>query len=284
MPKKKKIPVDDTLIIGFDSESTADDADPARNIILSYQFACRFKGREWSGIAYARAGARIVWPGEPEELIQRIPERSGFAHLLSIAIARGIKEKMLTRWPEKVVATAHWTRADLSAMADYAVIKRHFDAVQNTYVTLGSAYQARVNVGGHSRAFRVSLIDTRLLVPGSTKSLAALGDLYQFPKLNPGSRDVVKPDGSIERIPYIERMDLLLADDPHLYEGYAIRDAEISARHVHQVWIFANSDLSLSLSSPPVTVGSLAVNQPDPELVGQRRRHRRGARRTGQEN
>jgi hypothetical protein len=145
-------------------------------------------------------------------------------------------------------------------MADFAVIKRQFDGVQKTYVTLGKAYPAHVNVGGHIRRFVVSLVDTQLLVPGSARSLAALGDLYQFPKLDPGSKDIVSEDGTIERIPYIERMDLLLADDPQLYERYAIRDAEISARHVHEVWLFANDELSLKLSSPPLTLGSLAVS------------------------
>src|SRR5712691_9058630 len=54
-------------------------------------------------------------------------------------------------------------------------------------------------------------------------------------------------------------MDLLLADNPQFYEEYAIRDAEISARHAHEVWLFANDELSLNLPSPPVTLGSLAV-------------------------
>ena len=54
-------------------------------------------------------------------------------------------------------------------------------------------------------------------------------------------------------------MDLLLQDKPELYRDYAIRDAEISARHVHEVWRFANDELCLDLSSTPVTLGSLAA-------------------------
>ena len=229
------------------------------NRVLSYQYACLYKDHAWSGIVYTRAGTHIRYPDKPEAEIEKIAERIGFAKLLATAIEDGIKKKHLTRWPKKIVAAAHWTRADLSAMADFAVIKSRFDGVQKTYVTLSIPYIARVNVAGHPREFHVSLIDTQLLVPGSSKSLAALGDLYRFPKLDPGSKEARSGDGTIERIPYIERMDLLLADNPDLYERYAIRDAEISARHVHGVWLFASGELSLNLLSPPVTLGSLAV-------------------------
>jgi hypothetical protein len=276
--KVKPKPLDATLIIAFDAEWVTEAADlpnddndgdgddrpnPEQiphNLILSYQYACRYMGREWSGVVYTRAGAHIRYPDEPEAQIAKLPERITFARLLAIAVAHGMHEKHLTRWPKKIAAAAHWTRADLSAMSDFAAIKRQFDGVQKTYVSLGKPYMARVNVSGHLREFRVSLVDTQLLVPGSSKSLGALGDLYAFPKLDPGYRFFGMSDGSIARIPYIERMDWLLSDDPDLFERYAIRDAEISARHVHEVWLFANDELSLNLSSPPVTLGSLAVN------------------------
>ena len=275
----KPDPADAMLIIGFDAEWVTEvtnhpdadvdgdcdcDARPSleqipRNRILSYQYACRYKGHEWSGIVYTRACARIRYPDKPRAEIEKCPDRIGFAELMAIAIADGIEKKQLTRWPKKIAAAAHWTRGDLSAMADFARIKGKFDGVQKTYVTLGDAFLAQVNVGGHIRAFQVSLVDTLLLVPGSAKSLSAVGDLYEFSKLDPGSKEVVRSDGNTERIPYIERMDLLLADNLELYERYAIRDAEISARHTHEVWRFANEELSLNLSSPPITLGALAA-------------------------
>jgi hypothetical protein len=278
--KVKPKPADTALIIGFDAEWVTEAADPddddddsgddvdddrpipseiPHNRILSYQYACRCNGLDWSGIVFTRAGASIRFPDMPAAEIAKFPERIRFANLLAIAIQHGIRQKHLTRWPREIVAAAHWTRADLSAMADFPVIKRQFDGVRKTYVTLGAAYKAQVNVGGHSRGFCVSLVDTLLLVPGSAKSLGALGDLYGFPKLDPGSKEVVRAGVTIECTPYIERMDLLLADDPQFFERYAIRDAEISARHVQGVWLFASDELSLNLRSPPVTLGSLAV-------------------------
>ncbi len=253
-------PLEDDDGAGAESDSGADDRlapdQIPRNCILSYQYACRFGSREWSGIRYTRAGARIRYPGDADaEDIAKLPERAGFGPLLAMAIGDGIRDKHLTRWPKRIVAAAHWTRADLSAMADFAVIKRQFDGVQKTYVTLDKPYKANVNVAGHAREFRVSLIDTQLLVPGSSKSLAALGDLYAFPKRDPGHKNVDGVD-----VPYIEHMDWLLADDPQLFERYAIRDAEISARHVDEVLRFVNDELRLSYHLPPATLGSLAVN------------------------
>src|SRR5437763_1181265 len=70
------------LIIGFDAEwveqppkpgddPDAEDAVPPdaypHNTVLSYQYACRFNGREWSGIVYTQAGAKIRYPDLTEE-------------------------------------------------------------------------------------------------------------------------------------------------------------------------------------------------------------------------
>jgi hypothetical protein len=273
------------ILIGFDTEWVIGAADPPaddaasevgdaesggpdegvppdqipHNVILSYQYACRCRGREWTGIVYTRTGARIRHTDKSEAEIEKHPERIRFATLLAIAIQHGIHDGHLTRWPAQLIAAAHWTRADLSAMEDFASIKGQFDGVQKTYVTVGKPYRARLNISGHIREFRVTLIDTQLLVPGSSKSLSALGDLYSFPKLDPGCRYMGRADGTIELFPYIERMDWLLGDDPQLYEQYAIRDAEISARHVDEVLRFANEELGLNLALPPVTLGSLAV-------------------------
>jgi hypothetical protein len=281
--KLKPKTADPILIIGFDAEWVTEPPDPLddddtedgdtdardderltpdqipHNRILSYQYACRFKDREWSGIVYTRAGARLRYPTKPKAEIAKHPERITFAGLLKIAIAHGKHDRHLTRWPKWVIAAAHWTRADLSAMADYASIKRQFDGVQKTYVTLGRPYNARANVSGHLREFRVSLVDTQLLVPGSSKGLASLGDLYSIPKLDPGDKSITRPDGTTSSEPYIEHMDWLLSDDCQHYEAYAIRDAEISARHVDEVLRFVNSELRLNFRLPPATLGSLAA-------------------------
>ena len=59
--------------------------------------------------------------------------------------------------------------------------------------------------------------------------------------MDPGAKEIVGPEGTPELAPYIEHMDWLLADNPDHYEKYAIRDAEISARHVEEMLRFTQA-------------------------------------------
>jgi hypothetical protein len=122
------------LIIGFDAEWVTEPPEPPdeegdelegdgdndrilpdqipRNRILSYQYACRYGDREWSGIIYTSAGARLRHSERTDAQIAEYPERIRFDKLLAAAIEHGIRDKHLTRWPKHVSAAAHWTRAD----------------------------------------------------------------------------------------------------------------------------------------------------------------------------
>lgn len=253
---------DPPLIIGFDAEwveakaeqfDDTDGADPTEpdavphNRVLSYQYAGRLSGLSWSGIIFPENDPRAVATAKGPRLT--------FADLLGAAIQAGIKQGHLRKWPKHVIAAAHWTRADLSAMADFAEIKRGFNGVKNTYATLRGRYEAHVVVGKRTRKFSVTLIDTKLLVPGTVQKLEALGELYQFEKLDPGS--VVNETGC--EVPAISRMDLLRQANPKLFRDYAIRDAEICALHVTRMIQFVRDDLHLDISKLPVTLGGLTV-------------------------
>ena len=97
-------------------------------------------------------------------------------------MAEGVRLGHLRQWPRSVIVAAHWTRADLSALQDYPTLKRQFDGVHKTYATIKKPYRACATVAGHRREFNVYLVDTQLLTPGASKSLAALGELYSFSK------------------------------------------------------------------------------------------------------
>ena len=88
------------LIIGFDAEWVEEPEEPSddpdaddpldpdalpRNLVLSYQYACRFEGHEWSGIVYTRAGAKLRFPALSEEELAVHPDRIRFADLLGDA-------------------------------------------------------------------------------------------------------------------------------------------------------------------------------------------------------
>jgi hypothetical protein len=244
-------------------EDPGPDPTPPRNIILSYQYACRFVLRpgeepaaecDWSGIIYTRHARRLLSPHLSEEELAKIPERLEFNELLGIAIQDGIKQGKLREWPKAIIATAHWTRADLASMADYAVIKNQFNAVNKTYVSFSSdPYKASfTQKDRHLRKFNVRLMDTMLLSPGQNKTLDALGERYGLKKFDTGYTAI---DGA--QVPYKEHMDLYLRDRADDYEQYAIRDAEISALHIQKMAKFVRDDLGLR--QLPLTLGSIAV-------------------------
>jgi hypothetical protein len=259
------------LIIGFDAEWVDDPTwvkpakedfnskNPAhypRNIILSYQYACRLGGTQiGQGIIWTRAGAERKFPGLTPAQLAKYPERVKFSDLIGEALETYPRsEKGRRKWPKNVVATAHWTRADFSAMADFDKIKGHFDGVQKSYVTVIKPYEVTVKSGHHSRKVKISLVDTQLLVPPEGgKALEVVGKLYNLEKLDPGTLS----DGT----KYIAHMDRLITDKPEHYEAYAIRDAEISALHVERMLEFAVGDLGLELdpARPPITLGAIAT-------------------------
>ena len=152
------------LVLGFDAEwvevahrpedeqDQGETSPPHNNKILSYQIAGRTSsGHEWAVIVYPRAGQAVLHPDmSEEEELEKIPERVRFADLIGIVISEGIRLGHLTCWPRKPITVAgHWTRTDLTAMADFAEIKSEFDGVQNTYVTanpLMGLYRATTSI------------------------------------------------------------------------------------------------------------------------------------------
>jgi hypothetical protein len=260
----------ETLIIGFDCEwfeprGVPDDLDPelvhflddpmltGDNVVLSYQVACLAPdGRTWKGIAYTSAGAALNPKIGGADDRAKYPVRWRFDFLLAEIISRGIQRGYLAQWPKNVIAAAHWTRADLSHMADFHDLKTHFDTVNKTYVTLTKPYPALFYIGHDRHELNVWLVDTMNLVPaGRGKSLDTVGKMHKFEKLDAG----MMADGT----PYKLHMDRLLQDDWRHFEKYAVRDAEICARHVEWMRDFALNELGMSaLKRLPNTLSALA--------------------------
>jgi hypothetical protein len=219
------------IIIGFDAEWVRDPDDEARNIVLSYQYAGRTDKGEWSNIIYT--------DGEQQS------NRLNMIDLFGQAIEEGRSKKLIpNKWPTDVYAAAHFSRADLSAFMDFKDIRGSFDSVSNTFVTLTHPYKANYyDKSNNKHPLSIHLIDTMLLTPGG-KSLAHLGDLYDFPK-------ITLPVGMINK------MDELLKTDPKLFKDYAIRDAEISCRHAWKMMEFAEEHFDKD--KPPSTLGNISV-------------------------
>ena len=84
-----------------------------------------------------------------------------------------------------------------------------------------------------------------LLAPADGRSLVALGELLRFPKEE-------LPKGHTK-----DQMRRFMAEEPELFQTYALRDAEITARYIRRV---EEECSGLGLDNyRPVTVGGLAV-------------------------
>jgi hypothetical protein len=234
MPSGTDLP----LVIGFDAEWVRDGE--RRNRVLSYQMSAIAGDQTWDMIFYAQE------------------HRGSLKLMLRDFIQEGLKHRCITRWPITITLLAHWTRGDLSACSDFPKIKSQFDNVRNTYVMTTKPWCVRVNASGHPREFQVVLRDTILLAPGARPSLAEIGNLCGIKKLDPG--EVAIPDplgGPPQVVPYIERMDLLLANDPDRYKEYAIVDARICARYGADLLKIVREDFGCSMLPP--TLGHLDV-------------------------
>jgi hypothetical protein len=223
--------MNDSIIIGFDTEYVYR-PDSQSNHILSYQYAGMTAQGMWTGIVYTQGAEK--------------KHRLKLRELMGIAIEAGRDQKILGRtWPSKVYAAAHFTRADLASFKDFNVLKTQFDALRGSYSTISSSYRCTYHdKNRHVHDLEIVLRDTMAITPGGS-SLAAIGDLHQYEKIK-------LPHGAIEQ------MDKLLVDDPDLFKRYAIRDAEIAAKHAWAMMEFAEAQ-GLG-NEPPLTIGSLATN------------------------
>jgi len=105
----------------------------------------------------------------------------------------------------------HLTQADISLLKGFEDLKQNFDIINKNLVSLGAT---KLKYNG----YKLSLYDTMLLAPGGKKSLAAIGAIYGFPKLELSQEQY-------------DNMSTLLKENPELFKEYAVRDAVISLIH-----------------------------------------------------
>jgi hypothetical protein len=131
----------------------------------------------------------------------------------------------------------HLTNADLSMLNDFDDIKHELDIVNKSFVTLRKPLLIE--------GVNVIIRDTMLLAPGSRKSLAAIGKMYN----NLGKIDISKE--------YKSNMSKLLADNPSLFKEYAMQDAVIALIHGCYMDTFFNRIGGLGV---PLTLSTLSSN------------------------
>ena len=130
----------------------------------------------------------------------------------------------------------HLSRADLSLLKDFDSFKKNLDIVNKEFMTL-----TPVKYEG----FNLHIRDTKLLAPAASKSLAEIGKMY-----GSGFSKVV-----IDKKWY-EEMDEFQKNDPLLFSLYAIRDVQITLKHVNELEDFCFG--SVKMTGVPLTLSSIS--------------------------
>jgi hypothetical protein len=222
-------PLSPPLTIGVDTEYVAKEGG-LENDLLSYQFYAfsRAKGGDWKGIHYPQRKRRIT-----------------LARYVGSIIEIGLREGHIDGWPSEVFLCGHFTLADFPAFEDLLRLVRKMDSVRKTFVSLAKPIRITCyDRNRHGHKIEVHVRDSMLMAPTGKGSLKALGEILGIEKMELGEGD-------------IERMDVLLKNDPEVYESYALRDAEIAARYCSRMAELNNS--LLGEHKIPFTLSSLGV-------------------------
>lgn len=210
-------------MIGIDTEYVAKGD---RNEVISYQWHVIVGEKVRSGIHYVDG------------------KRMKFAHFLQKILEDAKAGGVISRYPAEVVVAAHFSLAELVAMADFPDLKKKFDGLRRTYASVKATTDFRLrDTNGNVRTVYVTLRDTMLLTPQGA-GLHALGEMHGLPKIE-------LPEGMIQH------MDVLRLRDPELFERYAIRDAEIAA--IHAVSMAALNNELTGQDDVPISLGGLAT-------------------------
>jgi len=224
--QKKKPDPSQYLLIGFDTEYQTPEAVDAKAIkegkakyeVLSYQFHIRLidkesdtpKAIETQGIIVPKGGERIT-----------------LDDFVAFAMGSLTKKYNSIQLPRDIYLIGHFTRADFPAFLGFANEARDFThAIRNTFVsidrfkTLTIAYPETTEIDD----FSIRMRDTFLLAPANAKSLAEIGEIVGFSKVQLSTDP--KEDQKIK-----ENMKAFRKSDWNRFREYAIRDAEICVHY-----------------------------------------------------
>jgi hypothetical protein len=231
--------------IGFDSEFTKNHA-TGGNDILSVQFHLVGDDGELKKIVYPKSGEKA--------------DRPNFSRMMLKLIMEGMDNGCISEWPSCVIVAGFFLRLDLAAFADLGDFKNELDSAGGKVATIGEGIKFAYDQTGVSMPRKKSSVASdgaglfilttyfidlgRHVVEGTT--LDRIGEWLDLPKLE--LRDGYAKD----------RMDLLLQGDKPAFEGYAMRDAEITVRFLQHLEVFSATEVDCNVL--PATVSSLAVS------------------------
>lgn len=218
-PRKPRPGRGPAVTVGFDTEFVADEV-AGEQKVLSYQFYL---------IGPERRQRRIFYPASMKR-----EDRLCLDDMLRELIQEAADAGVIDEFPKRIDLAAFFLRLDLATLADFDQFKRQLSNISGrlgsgqddvrmtprfgyldhppdtkTYITPGD--------DGFLRTMVIHFVDIGSHTPEGS-NLASIGEAL-------GLRKRKLPKGYS-----IERMDILLAENPAAFEAYAMRDAEIAAK------------------------------------------------------
>ncbi|WJY20427.1 DNA polymerase [Fontisubflavum oceani] len=194
---------------------------------MSYQYSCRTISAD--GEAEEHSWSGIIFPEGGED-----DDRLSLTDFVKQSISHGLSSIPELSLPSDIYLVAHFTRADVPGFSEFKDEalrgKMNLESVRSLFMNVGKSIGLDLPVtdGGKHHRIEVTLRDTMALAPNGATSLAQLGDILGFAKLQLSS----DPE---QELYYKEHMSEFLRDQPELFESYAIRDAEICALYTAKI-------------------------------------------------
>jgi hypothetical protein len=248
---------DDEIYIGFDTEWCRNTKLKTTNDILAYALV-------------VICGDRVFeYYAEPVDSAKK-RMRKTFRRLLGDALQGALQAGVIARWPHKVTVATHFGRGDLAACADFKAMRDKMSAVKGTLVTgrcpvnfefdiddktgrlvddlPAMPRKLRVNATDESNnqhVVDVRFVDTFNLTPAGYGSLATIGELIGFQKIElPAGYSAAD-------------MRRFKEEKPVQFKKYLNRDALITAVYARRWAGFSRQ--TLGLKEAPGTLGGAAV-------------------------
>ena len=219
------------LIIGFDTEYQRyadDETKTLNNEVLSYQYSCLIIEKD------TEVNDSFSWSGLVKPKGPLVTDRLSLKEFLIAAVEDGLSKEPNVVLPSTIYLVAHFTRADVPSFSDFKdEVTRsalQLDNIRNLFMNV--ANDIRLDLGdpssGNSIPISVKIRDTMTLAPAGAKSLAAIGDILGFEKIELGATPQ-------EELSIKQNMKSFMKRDWDAFYKYAIRDAEICTQYTHKM-------------------------------------------------
>jgi hypothetical protein len=219
------------LIIGFDTEYQRyadNETKTLNNEVLSYQYSCLIIEKD------TEVNDSFSWSGLVKPKGPLVTDRLSLREFLIAAVQDGLNKAPRVVLPSTIYLVAHFTRADVPGFSDFkdeaTRSALQLDNIRNLFMNV--ANDIRLDLGdptsGNRFPISVKIRDTMTLAPAGAKSLAAIGDILDFEKIELGTTPQ-------EELSIKQNMKSFMKRDWDAFYEYAIRDAEICTQYTRKM-------------------------------------------------